>query len=325
MKTFESFLAPQFEAYLLRRQQLGYNPSSQESDLRAFDRYLIKTQADWDSLLKPSFYLELRSTLKLEASSSNKLFISLRNLFDYFIRQQIVRENPLKDIPRLEEKLFIPFVFSPAQIDQIVSTHCSQIRKTKHFFLTDLAVYLAVVMLARLGMRISEPLKILRAHYRKEDGTLYIERTKFHKERLIPAPKAVLMDIDNYLKIRQALLGKSKNPYLLVGREDKTITTNQIKYAFNRTIKTIGIEQPKQVAGNMTFGAPIPHSLRHSFAINMVKGFREQGKDPEHALPFLAAYMGHKKYKYTAAYLKVLHADQRQGLIEFSKAFRDMQ
>jgi len=37
-------------------------------------------------------------------------------------------------------------------------------------------------------------------------------------------------------------------------------------------------------------------------------------------LPVLAAYMGHCKYQYTGAYLKVLSADHRQGLIEFAKS-----
>jgi integrase/recombinase XerD len=37
-------------------------------------------------------------------------------------------------------------------------------------------------------------------------------------------------------------------------------------------------------------------------------------------LPVISAYLGHRKYRYTAVYLKVLDAEQRQGLVDFAIA-----
>ena len=71
--------------------------------------------------------------------------------------------------------------------------------------------------------------------------------------------------------------------------------------------------------GNLTFGSPVPHSLRHAFAINTLNRIRAQGKSPQQALPILAAYMGHRYYQYTAAYLKVRDARDIAGLIAFNK------
>jgi len=76
--------------------------------------------------------------------------------------------------------------------------------------------------------------------------------------------------------------------------------------------------------GNMTFGSPVPHSLRHSFAINTLNRIKVRGISPRHALPVLAAYMGHRKYQYTAAYLKVKDADDLAGLIAFTKSQLDV-
>jgi integrase len=56
------------------------------------------------------------------------------------------------------------------------------------------AIYLAMMMLARCGMRINEPLRLCRHHYRADEGSLYIERTKFRKDRLIPLPKALRLN-----------------------------------------------------------------------------------------------------------------------------------
>jgi integrase len=69
---------------------------------------------------------------------------------------------------------------------------------------------------------------------------------------------------------------------------------------------------------NVSFGSPTPHSLRHSFAVNTLKQIKERGKSLQAALPILAAYMGHRKYRYTAVYLKVLDANQRQQLVDFN-------
>jgi len=62
------------------------------------------------------------------------------------------------------------------------------------------------------------------------------------------------------------------------------------------------------------------YSLRHSFAINTLNKIKARGESPQHALPVLATYMGHRKYQYTGAYLKVKDAKHRAGLIEFVKS-----
>ncbi len=183
-----------------------------------------------------------------------------------------------------------------------------------------MAIYVAIVMLVRCGMRINEPLHLLRWHYRKKEATVYIKRTKFRKDRLIPVPKTVLAQIESYLATRRILSGNDQNPYLLAGRGHAPVKDQDIRSAFHRAVGEMGLYRPKQLIGNVTFGAPVPHSLRHSFAINTLNKIKARGESPQHALPVLATYMGHRKYQYTGAYLKVKDAKHRSGLIEFVKS-----
>ena len=176
------------------------------------------------------------------------------------------------------------------------------------------------IVLARCGMRIKEPLRLLRHHYRAQEGTVYIERTKFRKDRLIPVPKAVLIEIENYLAARNALCSADQNPYLLAARRQRPLNDDHIRAAFHQTVENIALKRPKQTMGNITFGAPVPHSLRHAFAINTLNRTTARGIPAQQVLPVLAAYMGHRKYQYTAAYLKVKHAKDVAGLIEFTKS-----
>ena len=254
----------------------------------------------------------------------NRVLSVTRGFFNFLIRQGLIIHNPLQDIPPLPERYFIPFVFSPEEIERLLKTTSKRIRNTEEHFLTDVALYLAVLLLARCGMRIMEPLRLRLTQYRSDDGTIYIEKTKFRKDRLIPLPISLMTEIENYLCVRRSLLPHDENPYLLAWKGQKGIEDRHVRDLFHRSVKDIGLSGSKQTIGNVTFGYPTPHSLRHSFAINTLKSIKERGESTQHALPVLAAYMGHRKYQYTHAYLKVSDAKHLAGLIEFSKSQLDV-
>ena len=172
--------------------------------------------------------------------------------------------------------------------------------------------------MAKCGLRISEPLRLLKTHYRPEERTLSIEKTKFNKDRLIPVPKEAASEIENYLAVRNAFCFGEPSPFLFAGQKQNRRTTYPISHAFHKAVTDIGLEQPRRMVADTVFSPPRPHSLRHSFAINTLKRIKQRGKSPQDALPILAAYMGHRDYRYTALYLKVLDAEQRQGLVDFA-------
>ena len=323
MKPFESFMAQKMEEYIVYRENLGYEKKGLRWLLLVFDRYLREQNADWD-LLQPSFFLELRGKINKSPQTVNEILSGIRGLFQYFVRRDIYQTNPLKDIPPLPEGYFVHFVFSLVQIEQLLQAVCKRLQRTEKSFPTDLALYMAILIMARCGLRISEPLGLLRTHYRHDEGTIYIEKTKFRKDRLIPVPKAVMMEIENYLSLRKSLCLNEQNPYLLAGKKQKPLMAWKVRKTFHQAVKDIGLARPRQIMGDIIFGPPRPHSLRHSFAINTLKSIKDRGQSPQHALPVLAAYMGHRKYHYTAAYLKVKDAKHLAGLIEFAKSQHDV-
>ena len=317
MKPFESFLAPQLNDYIAHRQSQGYVIRAFRGHLQCFDRYMRDKGADWNAL-QPSFFLDMRANLDMEGSSVNKVLSGARLFFDFLVRRGDVEDNPLRDIPFLKEDIVVPFIFSPQQTDQLLQAVCKAIRREERLFLTDLARYLAVLLLARCGLRISEPLGIMRQHYRRDDATLYIEKTKFRKDRLIPAPGAVVTEVDNYLSLRERFRENDENPYLLAGKGQKPLSEYDVRFFFRRAVKDIGLEHKRKLAGNLIFNPPTPHSLRHSFAINTLIKIKERGGSLRHALPILATYLGHSEYKHTAIYLRVADALSRKRLMDFS-------
>ena len=316
MNAFNSYLAKQLDEFVAYRQSLGFATKTVYSHLRTFDRYLAKREKE-PVLLTPSFFFELRTDLKVEARTIDQVLSTVRAFFGYLMRCGDYASNPVKDIPLLPKNEIIPFIFSDKQVDQLLMAVCQTIRKEPRYFIKDLAVYLDVLLLARCGMRISEPLRLLKHHYRHSERTLYIEKTKFKKDRLIPIPKAVDTHVRNYLRVRNKLWEAHHNPYLLAGSRYGGLNPERIRRVFRQAVTTIGLNQPRCVIGHTNFSAPTIHSLRHSFAVNTLLKIKARNGSPQHALPVLATYMGHVEYRYTANYLKMIDADQRQHLLDF--------
>lgn len=317
MKCFKSFLAPGLEQYLAYRRTLGYVDETLRTNLRTFDRYVKEKAVDQNSLT-PLFFLTFRKELKGAAKTVNSVLSAARGFFQFLMRQGHCLENPLQDIPPLRENAYIPFVFSPIDVERLLQAIQKRIRRNREYFCKDFTVYMAILLLARCGLRISEPLRLLLTHYRHGEKTIYIKKTKFSKDRLIPVPYPAATEIENYLAVRHTLPDNDRNPFLLPGQDQKTLSDKRIYQFFDQAVRDIGLKQPRRIIANTTFGAPTPHSLRHSFAINTLKRIKIRGESPQEALPVLSVYMGHRKYRYTAVYLKVLDAQQRQGLVDFA-------
>jgi integrase len=324
MKNFESFLSPQFKEFITYRQNVGYAKKTLRAHLLRFDRYL-KDKKVKPGVLQPLFFLELRTDLNMEPVSINHLLASVRVFFNFMVRMDYYTENPLKDIPPLPEHTFIPFILSPKQTDQLLAAVCNRIHQKKpKFFIKDLSIYLAILLMARCGLRIKEPVRLQRHHYRCRERTIYIEKTKFSKDRLIPVPGSVAGELDNYLAVRNLLLAEDPNPHLLLGVSQNKLNDNSVRRVFHQLVRDIGLNHPRRIIGKMIFASPTPHSLRHSFAVNTLKSIKERGDCPQHALPVLAAYMGHRIYHYTAKYLKFIDAEQRQGLLDFTVSQKEV-
>jgi len=311
-------LANDIEAFIAFRKKLGYRlkPNNMRNFFSAIDHYLDKKGADWNDLT-PAFLLEFRSQLSLEPQSVNLIMGALRVFFDYLLRVDRIAQNPLKDIADLTRNAFIPYIFSDEQIDQLLNVIQITIRShNESCFLTDLAVYTIISLIAQCGLRSSEPLKLRDDHYKNNESTIYIEKSKFNKDRLIPVPQDAASLIDNFMSTRNSILRKEKCDYLFTSTHGK-ITYYYIYKKFNAALHDLEIDCSRKKFPGITFGNPTPQSLRHSFAVNMLKNSAAKGKDPENVLPVLAAYMGHTDYKYTSLYLKVIDAEHRNAWVDF--------
>jgi integrase len=279
------------------------------------DRYVAEKQVTWASF-DPLFFIRFRADLDLENRSINMSFRMIKIFFNYLIRKDLILKNPLQEITELQENQVIPFIFSPEETDIFLKAVIKLMRTTQNYYLSDFSAYIAFLLMARCGLRSSEPLNLLKTHYNPEERTIYIEKTKFRKDRLIPIPKTVDHEINNLLNVRR--LFPDDSPFLLVKVKGEKLVRMFINRRFKKALTFINLDQPRKIIGATNFSKPSHHSLRHSFAVNTLKRIKQQGKSCQNALPVLASYMGHSKYKYTIYYLKVLDAEHRRQMLDFS-------
>ena len=313
MKPFNSFLTPELEGFVAWRDNLGLNNRNLRSSLRCFDRYVLDKKNGWDDFT-PGFFLEFQRNAFGQNRTVNIKMSIISGFFNYLVRKDVLDSNPLEDIPSRYENRFVPFIFSAKQVDQLLLGAQQRIRKDKKYFFRDYTIATAFTVLARCGLRITEPLRLLMDSFRLDEGTIYIRKTKFYKDRLIPLPLTTAQELENYLVVRKSFLDH-ENPFLFPGFiKGRGLTPGSIYSLFHPLLTDMGISRKKRIIGTTTFGAPTVHSMRHSFAVNTLK----RAKNPQNALPVLAAYMGHRKYSYTSLYLKMLDAEQRNNLVDFT-------
>lgn len=310
------------EQYLEYREKLGYSTKAVAS-LRQLDRYLVTEDVTTLKALTPLFFLNMRTDLAIDQNTINRVIYALRGFFQYLVRIEFCQQNPLTGIPRFKENNIIPFIFSDQETDHLLEAAWRRVRREKQaFFLKDMSCCLALHLLARCGLRISEPLRLKVRDFRSDERTIYIRKTKFRKDRLIPIPMDMANHLSDYLLLRNTLLpADNQNPYLLVSDPARGLHNQQVRNYFHQAIREIGLAQPKRVIGNTNISGPTPHSLRHSFAVNTLRRVKERGDSPQCALSILAVYMGHKKYIYTIYYLKLIDADQRRNLVDFMTTY----
>lgn len=306
------------EQYIEYRESLGYCAKA-GARLRQLDRYMVTENMTTIEALTPLFFLKMRTDLAISPNTINRVIDGLRGFFQYLVRIEFCQYNPLAGIPRFKGNNIIPFIFSDQETEHLLEAAWRQVRREKQsFFLRDMSCCLALQLLARCGLRISEPLRLKVGDFRADERTIYIRKTKFRKDRLIPIPMDVANYLSDYLLLRSTLLPEDNhNPYLLVSDPTKGLYNQQVRNYFHQAIKEIGLAQPKRVIGNTNISGPTPHSLRHSFAVNTLRRVKKRGDSPQNALPVLAVYMGHKKYTFTIYYLKLIDADQHRNLVDF--------
>ena len=280
----------------------GYSPATVRAyaaDLDQFEAFLARRSrslAAFEAITRgdaTAFLAELHRLRQKKSSMARKLS-SLRSLFTYLLKNQLLQANPLVGLrnPRQEQRQ--PRALN---VDQAVAVMEGQVPPGP-MGLRDLA--LAEVLYGS-GLRVSEALSLSVDDVRTDRGFVRV-RGKGNKERLAPLSEAAKERLVEYLRLRQELVSGSAGDLaqeaLFLGARGGRLTRREAQRIIARLAAGAGIGQGVH-----------PHTLRHSFATHLLQA----GAD----LRSVQEMLGHSRLSTTERYT---HLDLRRIMEVYDKA-----
>ena len=235
----------------------------------------------------PSTYLKSSKNKNYSGSTKKRIQSSINQFLKYLIDKNYIANIEMNNISIMTEKK-LPNVLSPNEIDILIDFY-------DHDVFISSRNKTIIDFMYSTGCRVSELINVEESDIDIEEAFVRLEG-KGSKQRIVPLGSKVLINLENYLPLRNKDR-KNKNNKLFISKSYKNLD----RTAVFRIIKSTGVK-----AGiNKELH---PHILRHSAATHMLEG----GCD----LRTVQEFLGHSSVSTTQIYTKVTKAFLEEAFIE---------
>ena len=199
------------------------------------------------------FLKELNAT-EIALTTQCRMISGIRMFFKYLLVEDAIQENPadLLDVPRTTRKL--PDVLSNAEVDRMLAT----LDNSKPDEARNTVI---IEILYGCGLRVSELVGLTLSQLYLEEECLLITG-KGNKQRWVPINARAIKLLENYISlIRTHIPVKPGNEnYVFLNHRGTKLSRVYVFMIIKKAVESAGIH--KSVS---------PHSLRHSFATELVQ------------------------------------------------------
>ena len=292
---FESSLRQKEEAFIQFKKDFGHSYDSQTYYLLEFDRFCL---AEYPSATNLTEEMVMRWSVIKPTETSNgyiSRITALRQFGKYLVmtgEDAFILPDGLKggNMPLL------PYVFTKESL-----TSFFHYTDTMERYYQSTVRHLVAPVIFRYmyccGLRPVEARRLNREDVNLKTGRIFIQESKYNKERIVYAPDDLLSLTRAYLQKINSVFPRSTA--LFVDRKGQRIPKDSHQYLFELCRKGSGIKASGTRPPNL-------YSFRHSFATHRIYLWYKEGKDIGSLLPGLSAYMGHSQFQNTLYYLHFL-------------------
>ena len=235
----------------------------------------------------PSTYLKSSKNKNYSGSTKKRIQSSINQFLKYLMDENYIANIEMNNISIMTKKK-LPNVLSPNEIDILIDFY-------DHDLFISSRNKTIIDFMYSTGCRVSELINVEESDIDIEEAFVRLEG-KGSKQRIVPLGSKVLINLENYLPLRNKDR-KNKNNKLFISKSYKNLD----RTAVFRIIKSTGVK-----AGiNKEL---YPHILRHSAATHMLEG----GCD----LRTVQEFLGHSSVSTTQIYTKVTKAFLEEAFIE---------
>ena len=308
---FKSPLAPEIQAYLELRARF-YSDKSFDNTRRALlqlDQYLYDFGFQ-SKVLTEEILNKWISTMSGSSKTQKDRIIFIRGFIKYL--NALGNESFYPESIRAKSD-YIPYIYSDEEIRRIFF-YADNLREcVYHKKDYQLIVPMVLRILYGCGTRLGETMALRRKDVDFKTGTIFLEHTKFAKERLIPVHETLQLILERYC----LAMGIMHNPeaYLFPGREEGThFSTHQMEVWFREILRWADIDQRAKKPGER--GACM-HCFRHLFVMKAIQQLEEK----EHPIYLddllLPTYLGHEHLLDTDKYMRFSGVQMPDSLTAF--------
>jgi integrase len=152
-------------------------------------------------------------------------------------------------------------------------------------------------LLAAVGLRISEALKLRIADVNLNDATITVRQTKFKKSRCLPIHASVVQALREYRALRDRHADADADDPFFVSRIGGFLPRTTAEHVFQR------LRLRLKWCARGDHAKPRLHDLRHTMTVRRVQLWHEAGASIDQAMFWLCTYLGHAKITDTYWYL----------------------
>lgn len=236
--------------------------------------------------------LNLLCDMEIAATSQRRMISGWRTFFKMLVIEDVVKENPaeLLDFPVRAKHL--PYVLTDEEITEIQKTFDLSTYE-------GMRNYVIVEVLYGCGLRVSELVNLKLSNIYAEEQYLQIFG-KGDKERWVPINPRALELLDTYIHhVRVHVPEKmGEEKYVFLNRRGRHLSRQMIFIFLQKAVDEAGIK--KKIS---------PHSLRHSFATELV----ENGAD----LRAVQEMLGHASISTTEIYTHITREALRNTIAAY--------
>ena len=144
------------------------------------------------------------------------------------------------------------------------------------------------------GLRPNEARNIRISDLNLHDRTILIHKPKNREDRKVLISREMAVIISSYIVAMTPL--QQHMEYLFENQYGGAYSADWLRSNFRFLIKAAGIKRHGD-------SEPRVYDLRHTYATNTIRRWLSEGRDVEALLPYLMAFMGHRKIAHTLYYV----------------------
>lgn len=289
-RIFKSVHAETFSIFIGIRRAKGYGYESQCALLHRFDSFLC-TRSYGCLWLTREIVDEYRQEFRHCKAFSQAQMLSVIRVYSRFLRLRYPQSYVL-EMPTTKAKR--PSRFYIYSLDEVAALLKAASESGPIGSIRPLTVKTLLALLYISGLRISEALALNVDDLDIKERTLFVRKGKFGKDRYVPLAAS---SVDALLRYRQKASSLSSDNAFFISTRGTRLNKQTMGNIFRGLLRTSGIASCRPW--------PRLHDLRHTFAVNCLCKWNDQGLDVNALLPVLSTVMGHVNVSCTQVYLHV--------------------